>query len=481
METVDVEAEVNKVIEVACDQLRDELIDLGHEVDRQEIAFWEAEKRFSQAIIAFACRMIPVLFELYDHGAKYLEYDGDIWRRGTEKKTASYSTIWGEVEVDRWVYLRRGKSGGEQLVPMERQAGLIEGNWTPQCAEAMSRMVQSAPSREAVENMEVTGLLPYSRSSFDRVAETMGEAWERHREDLEDEVIEAVEIPEEATGISVAFDRVRIEMDETERDDEQWPNGRKQPRQINGRMAYCATVTLHDIDGEPLWTKRYGRVSDQPPDQDVPGVGEWLIREQVKWDVDCLLDRAPRLKAHRVALTDGGPELERIVDEDFSDWPKLCDMRHLDSYLADALDGIGLDAEQRQAQRRDWLHRLKRDDDALEEIEAMLTQYQGRDEAVDDALTYIDNRRDRMRYASAHADNLPIASGHVEATCKSLVEVRMRRSGQRWTKRTAQSVLNLRSLALSNVWSTGMATLIETFGNDEDITRCDDLCDRHAA
>ena len=329
--------------------------------------------------------------------------------------------------------------------------------------------------------MEVVGLLPYSRSSFDRVAETMGEAWESNRLDLEDELIEAVEIPDEAVGISVAYDRVRIEMDETERDDEQWPNGRKQPRQINGRMAYCATVTLHDIDGEAVWTKRYGRVSDQPPDQDVPGVGEWIIRDQVSYDVEALLERAPRLKARRAVLTDGGPELERIVDEDFPDWPTLCDVRHLDTYLADALEGIGFDAEQRQVQRRRWMHRLKRDDDAIEEIEAMLTRYEDRHEAVDEALTYIDSRRDRMRYASAHADNLPIASGHVEATCKSLVEVRMRRSGQRWTTSAAQSVLNLRTLALSDIWSTGMTKLMKTFENDEDITRCDDLCHRHAA
>jgi len=479
MSTVDVETEVDKAIDEAVEQLREALYEVGREAERGEGGFWQVEKQFSEAMIAFACQVLPVLLELYDHGAKYVEYDGEIWRRGTEKKTATYRSIWGEIEVQRWVYLRRGECGGRQLVPLDHQAGVIEGEWTPHCGEAISRLTQSVPSREAVANMEVVGLAPYSRSSFDRVSETVGETWEEHRIELEEEVIEAIDIPEEAAAISVAYDRVRIQMDETQRDAQQWPNGRKQPRDIEGRMAYCATVTLHDIEGDPLWTKRYGRVSDQPPDQNVPGVGEWIVREQVKYDVETLLDRAPCLKDNRVALTDGGPELERIVDEDFPDWPKLCDMRHLDSYLADALEATDLSQEHRDWRRRRWKRRLSADDEAIETIEAQLKWWSGH-EAVDDALTYIDNRRDRMRYATARAQNLPVASGHVEATCKSLVQVRMRRSGQRWTKETAQSILNLRALALSQTWSTGMSALMDRF-TDDDIERCDELCERYAA
>jgi hypothetical protein len=478
MSTVDVENEVDKVFDAAVEQFRGELIELGRDVERGEIRFWTAEKRFSASVVALACQLLPVLLKLFDHGAKYVEYDGELWRRGTERQTATYRSVWGAIEVDRWVYLKRGQAGGEQLVAMDEQAGLLDGEWTPHCAEAIGRMVQSVPSREAKENMQTVNLLPYSRSSFDRVARRLGEGWEADRVQLEDTLIEAVEIPPQAAAISVAFDRVRIEMDETERDPEQWPNGREQPREIQGRMAYCATVTLHDLDGEPLWTNRYGRVSDQPPKQDVPGPGEWIIREQVREDVNALLERAPRLEQRTVVLTDGGPELERMVDELFPDWPRLCDMRHLDSYLADALEAAGLDEESRHEQRREWKHRLEREDESIEEIEQKLNEWSGRP-AVDAALTYIDNRRERMRYARARADNLPVASGHVEATCKSLVQIRMRRSGQRWTKSAAQHVLNLRTLALSDTWDEGMASLMEK--QSETVTRHDKLCERYAA
>ena len=85
-----------------------------------------------------------------------------------------------------------------------------------------------------------------------------------------------------------------------------------------------------------------------------------------------------------------------------------------------------------------------------------------------------------MRYKKPVINRLPVASGHVEATCKPLVQVRMRRSGQRWTKQGAQQVLNLRSPTLSDVWSTGMSALMIK-AVDDSTERADQLCEAYAA
>ena len=108
-----------------------------------------------------------------------------------------------------------------------------------------------------------------------------------------------------------------------------------------------------------------------------------------------------------------------------------------------------------------------------------MAPYRGH-EAADDALTYIENRRERVRYHKATLKRLPVASGHVEATCKSLVQVRMRRSGQRWTKTGAQQVLNLRTLALSNIWQEGLSAVMSRAVNGS-IERADKLCEAYAA
>ena len=72
---------------------------------------------------------------------------------------------------------------------------------------------------------------------------------------------------------------------------------------------------------------------------------------------------------------------------------------------------------------------------------------------VEAAIRYFRARLPRMEYAAARREGLPIGSGNVEATCKSLVSVRMKRPGARWKHTTGDEVMQLRALQLGDRWA----------------------------
>jgi len=78
-------------------------------------------------------------------------------------------------------------------------------------------------------------------------------------------------------------------------------------------------------------------------------------------------------------------------------------------------------------------------------------------------LTYFRNHRPRMNYPAYVRAHLPIASGVVEATCKTLVTQRLKQSGMRWTTSGGQAILTLRSLIQSQRWPYGWRLLRHSY------------------
>ena len=62
---------------------------------------------------------------------------------------------------------------------------------------------------------------------------------------------------------------------------------------------------------------------------------------------------------------------------------------------------------------------------------------------------YIANNRNRMNYPDYLERGLLIGSGAIESAHRTVIQRRMKLSGQRWSKQGAQRMLNLRTLNMS--------------------------------
>ena len=422
------------------------------------VDYGQIEEEMASAAAAIERSAHQVLLAALDIDAPEVLVNGERHRR-VLRTPGPYYTMAGEVSIERTLYRKRSDEEGKAVDAVSLRAGVVGDGWLPRAAQAMAFECQRGPSREAAKASEQWLRLPYSRCAFEDVAHLVGEAYGGQRESVERALIEAYEPPKEAASVSVSLDRVSVAMEEPRPK----PVGRpkkdapKRPIKRVYRMAYAATVTVHDSDGDALHTIRYGRM----PLGDAEGLCEGLSD-----DVDVLLKKRPDLKV--ALLCDGAQEMWNLLGKHINaetigrPVARLVDFWHLEEKLAKAGRVLHVNDDERKAVLRRWRIHLLNHSNAADRILAEL-QASGKEQVrigdeqpVHDAITYFENHRGDFDYATARRHGLPIGSGNVEATCKSLFEVRLKRSGCRWKEISGAHIVDLRALALSDRWDAAM-------------------------
>lgn len=189
---------------------------------------------------------------------------------------AGYYTMAGPVVVTRTLYRELGRRNAKTINAISLRSGAVGEVWLPGVAQAMAYQPQQGTSREAEATARILGRLPCSRSSFESVGHEVGRQYTAVHANIEEALVEGYEIPAEARSVSVALDRVSVPMEEEMPEEERAAQPGETQRQVwrNFRMAYCATLTLHDHTGEALHTLRYGRMPQGEMEGLCSGVAE---------------------------------------------------------------------------------------------------------------------------------------------------------------------------------------------------------------
>jgi len=433
----------------------------------EEVLDFEAfEKELHECMMVLECELIAEELARYDVDAEEVEVEGTVYRQALTS-TETYLSSAGPVTVERHLYRPAGRST-KSICPLELRAGIVRGLFTPRAARQAAFVMAHLTPREAVTLFEELGGMTPSRSTLDRLPKELSCHWEEQREVWEETLRATETVPDEATVLAVSLDGVMVPMKDAGRSDK-----RSQPdKQASGPAGFrevgCGTVVLYDADGERLSTVRYGRM---------PEYKKATLCGQLEAECQSILGLRPDLKV--VKLADGAEENWRFLDKlDLGLPPHLLaeveqasivDFCHAADHLKKVCDAIWNNSPVKsKAEFRRYRTLLKEEDDGVEIVIRSLKYHFGRArgcrrEQIEKQLTYFRNQRHRMQYARYLREGLPIASGVVEAACKTLATQRMKQSGMSWGQEGGQAILTLRSLIQSDRWEHAWALLHADF------------------
>jgi hypothetical protein len=206
----------------------------------------------------------------------------------------------------------------------------------------------------------------------------------------------------------------------------------------------------------------------------MPERNKLTLQQQLETEVASIVAVRPDLR--RVLLSDGAKDNWRLlseVDQAIARSPQpsieIVDFYHACDHLKMACDAIwGESTARGKAEFERLKTLLKEDDEGADRIIRVLRHHRGRARGnkrkrIEAELTYFRNQAHRMNYAEYIRNGLPIASGVMEAACKTLVTQRMKQSGMAWTWTGGQAILTLRSVIQSDRWQAAWELLHADF------------------
>lgn len=439
----------------AMDQLHDFLRRRRQTAEPHE-DFEQIEQELHRLFVAAEREALGRELARFDLDVPRVEINGERYDQVLRCET-TYNSAVGPVRVERSLY--RHPSGGHALCPLELNAGMIEGYWTPLAAKQASWAVAHLTPKESEELFDMLGNMTPSKSSLDRLPKVLSAHWEAHRVPFEVALRADESVPPEAVSIGVSLDGVMVPMKDGDR------QGKREQAKAKGKSPSgpagcqevgCGTISYYDRDGERLLTRRMARM---------PETHKSTLKDQLTAEImDALIER-PDLRV--VKLADGAADNWTYLSDTLPFGDECLDFYHASEHLSGALvAAYGPDTpkyRERFATLGAVLCEHPQGVDKLIGALCYLRSRYPRREVIHKAVAYFREHRHRMPYARLRAQQLPIGSGVVEAACKTLVSQRLKRSGMRWREAGGQAILTFRAWCQSDRFDRAWSLLSMTY------------------
>lgn len=167
--------------------------------------------------------------------------------------------------------------------------------------------------------------------------------------------------------------------------------------------------------------------------------------------MDGLIESYGRLGDRLVFVCDGGTWIKNWIEDAFPEAVSILDYYH----ACEHLHGFAKTTFTKDADREKWVNRQKELllDSKVERVIANIQKQDAQSEAAISLINYYTTNAYRMDYKTYKTIGAGIiGSGAIESAHRTVVQKRMKQSGQRWSNAGAQNMLNLRVLQMNGQW-----------------------------
>jgi hypothetical protein len=168
--------------------------------------------------------------------------------------------------------------------------------------------------------------------------------------------------------------------------------------------------------------------------------------------MDTLIDKYGNLGNRLVFVCDGAAWIKNWIEDAFPKAISILDYYHVCEHLHDFSNSIFTDKTKEKLwtdKQKEWL--LKGE---IKTVISNIKRIGKNSEKTNQLINYYSNNKDRMKYQDYVKIGCGIiGSGAIESAHRTLVQKRMKQSGQRWSCKGAQNMLNLRVVRKNNDWN----------------------------
>jgi Uncharacterised protein family (UPF0236) len=373
--------------------------------------------------------------------------------RGLRSKTVLTTLGWVEV----WRPYYGCPHCGQGQFPVDVELDIENTEFSPGVRRMQALVGHEAPFDDGREQMRILAGLEVTTKSVERTAEAIG-ADIAQREQAEIQKALQLDLP---VIVGKPIRILYVQMDGTG-----IPVVKKEtagrPGKVEGQPAHTRECKLGCVFTQTKWDEEGYAIRD-PDSTTYTGAietAEEFGRRIYAEAWRCGWSRA----LLKVVMGDGAEWIWNIADLHFPGAIQIVDLYHARQHLWEVARTL---YPHEEAKRKVWMkmHQKLLDRGKIEKLVGVLRAIKSDNAEIAEKLRtkadYFERNRERMRYPTFRRQHLFVGSGVIEAGCKTVIAVRLKRSGMFWTVRGANAIVALRCCQLNgefeNYWEARRA------------------------